>query len=682
MSLMSPSCSPNVLPPRACAAVPSAARVAAVVVLALVAALAGCSEETSTGSLDVDATPIADSGEVVCPTLQTLCNGRCVDLSSDQSACGSCGNVCGADERCLGGQCACRAGLVGCDDRCVDLADDDANCGACGTTCSANTTCEAGRCVDACDDGAALCGDDCVDLRVDNAHCGACDAPCSAGPNATAVCVDGACITSCDPNYYRLGDAPDCAYFCAPTAPGEDVCDGEDNDCDGLIDDADPDAAPVPCATDAGVCNGAVRRCSDPECGATVFEPHALANGDRYQTEELGLCDGRDNDCDGEVDEGCCGFDVTISLVASPNAAWDDTLFATAVTRRTNAGYQWLVHALPADRSPGWIGALEPGETLVEAWRVPSVAAHGESMDVQVLADGERLDWVVTTERGVERGETGLDGGVITPFAPLAWPGAPTDGTAVRRFSITPSRDAVATVVSSAPTRERLQVASEVDGAWVAWQSPEFDTVERLALLRTSDGVRACATTGEADTFTLRCWQFDPMHGDPEQVVARSVPGSTRLQSAVTDDDGVSVYHGDGSIDCAGACMVPLLRTTLRRDGTIETVDTGLIAAFGLTYAGVGPAGETWLSVFQVQTIDRDGILALLELRRRSDRAYERVARLTEVSTPSIVGPLYDESRLWMLQATIAPTPPATDLGWTLLPFSHDGTALCGPLGP
>lgn len=54
---------------------------------ALLLALCGC----------MDAQP--------CPASLEVCNGTCVDLSSDPSHCGACGNACGAGKACVAGGC-------------------------------------------------------------------------------------------------------------------------------------------------------------------------------------------------------------------------------------------------------------------------------------------------------------------------------------------------------------------------------------------------------------------------------------------------------------------------------------------------------------------------------------------------------------------------------------------------
>ncbi|MDF1561750.1 MAG: MopE-related protein [Deltaproteobacteria bacterium] len=79
---------------------------------------------------------------------------------------------------------------------------------------------------------------------------------------------------------------------CVPTA-GD--CNGEDDDCDGATDEADELTGAPECSRTQGVCSGAVKRCEAGgwvDCDAAGYEP--------FET----LCDGEDNDCDGSIDLG------------------------------------------------------------------------------------------------------------------------------------------------------------------------------------------------------------------------------------------------------------------------------------------------------------------------------------------------------------------------------------------
>jgi len=95
---------------------------------------------------------------------------------------------------------------------------------------------------------------------------------------------------------------------CTPKQPSVEICDGKDNDCDGLTDAADPDMQLVPCDNQLGVCNGSVRPAS--LCVAGAWQPCTnaiyLAHSAQYQAGSETTCDGGagvDNDCDGAADD-------------------------------------------------------------------------------------------------------------------------------------------------------------------------------------------------------------------------------------------------------------------------------------------------------------------------------------------------------------------------------------------
>ena len=88
------------------------------------------------------------------------------------------------------------------------------------------------------------------------------------------------------------------------TPPSQEKCDGEDNDCDRVLDE-DEAGDPLERA-----CN------REGECGADV----ACVNGDWEACGERAdeVCDGDDNDCDGQTDESpdACGEGVTCMMVS------------------------------------------------------------------------------------------------------------------------------------------------------------------------------------------------------------------------------------------------------------------------------------------------------------------------------------------------------------------------------
>ncbi len=73
-----------------------------------------------------------------------------------------------------------------------------------------------------------------------------------------------------------------------------ETCDGRDEDCDGQVDDGLGDRA---CPLSAGVCQGAVRRCLGPAGWS------GCDYGPDFEAGAETRCDGLDNDCDGATDE-------------------------------------------------------------------------------------------------------------------------------------------------------------------------------------------------------------------------------------------------------------------------------------------------------------------------------------------------------------------------------------------
>ena len=114
-------------------------------------------------------------------------------------------------------------------------------------------------------------------------------------PTKGAVCSEGIGACRAEGQLECNADGTDLECSATPSAGDPEICDGLDNDCDGLVDELWPLKGSA-CAIGQGLCYATgIWVCSDDKSDIVCNAPVLTGSPE--------LCDGLDNNCNGQIDE-------------------------------------------------------------------------------------------------------------------------------------------------------------------------------------------------------------------------------------------------------------------------------------------------------------------------------------------------------------------------------------------
>jgi hypothetical protein len=221
--------------------------------------------------------------------------------------------------------------FVGCIEECTNGVDDDDN----GLVDCLDPACFGGLCSEICDDGGDndLDGDaDCLDSDCVDECPETCDDGVDNDGDNQIDCADPDCDSTCDADgdgvIAEAYGGEDCDDADPDNYPGNsEVCDTVDNDCDLLVDDADPGvvASTTWYVDDDGDGYGgaSISRCSQPT--GTVAQSGDCDDDDpAVNPDAIEICnDGVDDDCSGQADDADPTLDLGSLISWYPDADLD-----------------------------------------------------------------------------------------------------------------------------------------------------------------------------------------------------------------------------------------------------------------------------------------------------------------------------------------------------------------------
>ncbi len=145
---------------------------------------------------------------------------------------------------------------------------------------------------------------------------------------SNSSCIEGECkVLSCKVNFHNIDniDSNGCEYSCTFTENRKEVCDGIDNNCNGLIDENSDNFCILDNAN--SICENS--NCIIDSCDENFYDiNNDTSDGCEYSCSITNggkeICDKIDNDCNGIIDEDSCPKD---SSCAFNNSTKDNNLW-------------------------------------------------------------------------------------------------------------------------------------------------------------------------------------------------------------------------------------------------------------------------------------------------------------------------------------------------------------------
>ena len=222
-----------------------------------------CGPAATAGHPDVCG--VGTSSVTCCTVASPTCcgNATCVNLQSDVTNCGTCGNACKAPANasavCTNGKCGfvCNAGFVLCQGKCVP-------------TCPDGEVLDPTTCTCACPTGTQLCKGTCVSNCTGGLILNPTTCRCEPGqicPNPPGVCT-----------HVQCGSGP-ARCDCLPTTEGVAACVNDAQSCGKPCSSTAQCAAGQVCITQCCGAGACVNLCPTPAASATAAAVRAIGEG-------------------------------------------------------------------------------------------------------------------------------------------------------------------------------------------------------------------------------------------------------------------------------------------------------------------------------------------------------------------------------------------------------------------